>query len=60
MCSADATTREHVPPKSLFPKGYRENLTIVRSCVTHNHDQSLDIEYARNLITGFYGVNAQG
>ena len=60
MCAADATTREHVPPRSFFPKGLRENLATVPSCLIHNHDQSLDIEYARNIITGFYGINTQG
>lgn len=59
MCDADATTREHVPPKSFFPKGHRENLVTVPSCVTHNHDQSRDIEYVRNVIAGSYGTNAQ-
>jgi hypothetical protein len=31
----------------------------VPSCVAHNHDQSLDIEYVRNIIAGFYGTNAE-
>jgi hypothetical protein len=60
MCDAEASTREHVPPKAFFPSGYRQNLVTVPSCEVHNHDQSLDIEYARNVITGFYGANAQG
>jgi hypothetical protein len=59
MCAADATTREHVPPKSFFPRGHRDNLVTVPSCVAHNHDQSLDIEYVRTLIAGFYGTNAR-
>jgi len=59
MCDANATTREHVPPKSFFPKGHRGNLVTVPSCVTHNHDQSQDIEYVRNIIAGFYGTNVQ-
>lgn len=60
MCCAEGTTREHVPPKSFFPLRYRANLVTVPSCRAHNHDQSLDIEYVRNLIAAFYGVNAQG
>ena len=60
MCKAEATTREHVPPQSFFPKGHRENLVTVPSCVPHNHRQSLDIEYARNVIAGCYGINALG
>jgi hypothetical protein len=59
MCAAEATTREHVPPKSFFPMSYRENLVTVPSCATHNHDQALDIEYVRNVIAGSYGTNAQ-
>ena len=31
----------------------------VPSCVTHNHDQSRDIEYVRNVIAGFHGTNVQ-
>jgi hypothetical protein len=60
MCEAQANTREHVPPKAFFPGGCRQNLATVPSCETHNHAHSLDIEYVRNLIAGFYGVNAQG
>lgn len=58
-CDAVATTHEHVPPKGFFPKGYQEKLVTVPSCDTHNHDQSLDIEYVRNVIAGFHGTNAQ-
>src|SRR5689334_16121651 len=57
MCDAEATTREHVPPKSFYPKGHRNDLLTVPSCYAHNHDQSLDIEYVRNVIAGFYGTN---
>jgi hypothetical protein len=58
-CSAEATTREHVPPKSFFPKDRRQELLTVPSCYAHNHDQSLDIEYVRNLISCTYGTNAE-
>ena len=58
-CDAEATTREHVPPRSFFPKDRRQNLLTVPSCYAHNHDQSLDIEYVRNLISGFYGTNTE-
>jgi len=60
MCDAEATTREHVPPKSFFPDGYRKDLITVPSCPAHNHAQSLDIEYARNIVAGFDGVNQVG
>jgi hypothetical protein len=57
MCDADETTREHVPPKSFFPKGYRENLVTVPSCSAHNNDLSMDVEYVRNIISPFNGTN---
>jgi hypothetical protein len=49
-CDSAATTREHVPPRGFFPRGFRNNLWTVPSCVTHNLDNSLDVEYARNVI----------
>jgi hypothetical protein len=50
MCAAKATTTEHVPPRSFFPKGYREQLFVVPSCENHNNDNSLDVEYVKSLI----------
>lgn len=50
MCDRAATTREHAPPLSFFPDGRRVNLITVPSCKTHNHDNHLDVEYARNII----------
>lgn len=35
-CGAPATSREHVPPRNLFPKGKNKNLLTVPSCYTHN------------------------
>lgn len=32
--------REHVPPFTFFPKGFRENLITVPSCVEHNNNYS--------------------
>jgi len=59
MCDSEATTTEHAPPRAFFPKGYRENLLTVPSCLKHNHSQSLDIEYTRNVIASIYGGNNQ-
>ncbi len=59
MCNAEPTTREHVPPRSFFPKSHRKNLVTVPSCYDHNHDQSLDVEYVRNVIVSLYGGNEQ-
>lgn len=39
-CGQPATTREHVPPRSLFPKGNRDELITVGACQTHNTDFS--------------------
>src|SRR5215207_1611249 len=50
MCEADGVTREHVPPFSFFPEGFRTNLWTVRSCEAHNLDNSPDVEYVRNVI----------
>ena len=50
-CDSKATTKEHVPPNSFFPKGHREDLLTVPSCEKHNCDNSDDVEYVRNIIT---------
>ena len=55
-CEADATTREHVPPLAFFPQGFRANLWTVPSCETHNLENSLDIEYVRNVIVSHRNV----
>jgi hypothetical protein len=52
-CSAPATTREHVPPRCLFPEtkdlpeglDLRRNLLTVPSCELHNTGKSPDDEY---------------
>src|SRR2546430_397757 len=35
-CEKAATSRDHVPPVTLFPKGRRTNLITVPSCYDHN------------------------
>lgn len=57
FCGAPATSREHVPPKCLFPKkegddepDYRSNLATVPSCDEHNHAKTHDDEYLRNIL----------
>ena len=52
-CSNPADSREHVPPRSLFPtasdtpngKDYRSQLVTVPSCYLHNGAKSSDDEY---------------
>lgn len=57
MCVAIATSKEHVPPDCFFPKGYRDNLTTVPSCPTHNNDNSKDVEYVRNIVVTHHATN---
>jgi hypothetical protein len=57
MCSAFATTMEHVPPKCFFPERLRANLITVPSCITHNLNNSLDVEYVRNVLATQHGTN---
>jgi hypothetical protein len=45
MCSSDAKTREHFPPKSFFPKGENLQLWTVPSCINHNNKKSKDDQY---------------
>lgn len=56
-CDKPAVTREHAPPLSFFPSHLRNNLITVPSCVTHNNDNSLDVEYVRNIIVHDYNSN---
>jgi hypothetical protein len=53
MCEEPSTSREHAPPKCLFPepkdsptgRDLRRNLITVPSCSTHNLRTSMDDEY---------------
>ena len=57
MCSSQAATTEHVPPKAFFLEGYRTNLMTVPSCPAHNTSNSKDVEYVRNFIVFGEGPN---
>ncbi len=59
-CDELAITKEHAPPRSFFPPVHRSKLITVPSCARHNNDNSQDIEYARNVISTYYGVNSAG
>ena len=50
MCSDTATTREHIPARTFFPTGYRKELWSVPSCLKHNNNNSLDVEYVAGCI----------
>jgi hypothetical protein len=60
MCDDEATTREHSPPYSFFPKDKRVNLITVPSCPRHNNNNSKDVEYVRNLICSDFHTNKVG
>ncbi|HBR4918392.1 hypothetical protein ACYA6O_20465 [Klebsiella pneumoniae] len=44
-CSEKGVTKEHIPPKSFFPKDEKSQLLTVRSCVKHNNLKSKDDLY---------------
>jgi hypothetical protein len=55
-----ATTRDHVPPKSIFWKPYPDNLTAVPCCIDCNRKWSpLDEEF-RTALSILAGVNTAG
>ena len=66
-CGRPATSREHVPPKCLFPEGkdlkgidrknYRKNLITVPSCDAHNLRKSNDDEYLLVCLASRVGNN---
>lgn len=66
-CGKLATSREHVPPKCLFPEGkdvkniytqsFRENLITVPSCDEHNMKKSHEDEYLMVCLSGRVGNN---
>lgn len=54
--TAETLKKEHVPPFTFFPKGYRENLMTVPSCVEHNNKySSLDEKF--QLFIKMFGTN---
>ncbi|HEU6436075.1 MAG TPA: hypothetical protein VE028_01320 [Nitratidesulfovibrio sp.] len=67
MCEKDATSREHVPPKCLFPESsefhdndYRKNIITVPSCDEHNSKKSKDDEFLLLNIPRISGNNTVG
>lgn len=50
MCDDSGDTKEHVPPKTFFPPGYRGSLWTVPSCPKHNNNNSRDVEYVAGII----------
>lgn len=67
-CSATATSREHAPPRCLFPeakdtvdgRNHRKNLITVPSCDEHNSEKSHDDEYLFFALSGSYTSSGLG
>lgn len=50
FCGGGVTGVEHIPPKSFFPKGKRNELITVPSCDKHNQKKSKEDEYIRTIL----------
>jgi len=66
-CGCPATTKEHVPPKCLFPEqrdafgaDYRMNLITIPSCDKHNLEKSKDDEFLMSCLTPVVGNSGLG
>lgn len=44
-CNENGVTKEHIPPRSFFPHGEKEQLLTVKSCKKHNNSKSKDDIY---------------
>lgn len=54
--TSDTQKKEHVPPFTFFPKGFRENLITVPSCFEHNNKySSLDEKF--QIFIKMFGTN---
>jgi len=52
-CNKTPSGKEHVPPKSFFPKGSRQQLITVPACEAHNNSKSKDDFYALAKIANY-------
>lgn len=66
MCERPSTSKEHVPPRCLFPESkdldgdYRQDLITVPSCDEHNSGKSSDDEFLMVSLAGIIGNNSIG
>lgn len=66
MCRCEATSREHVPPRNLFPEKkdlgeeHRKDLVTVPSCELHNSAKSHEDEFLMVSLVGIIGNNSLG
>ncbi|WP_425641070.1 hypothetical protein ACPUEK_13590 [Marinomonas gallaica] len=58
-CGGKVTGVEHVPPKSFFPKGLRQDLITVDSCDLHNQEKSKEDEYIRAILLSSIKIDEQ-
>ena len=59
FCGKPATTRDHIPPKGIFPDPMPSDLITVPACESCNSNTKLDDEYFQWLITTGSGENKQ-
>lgn len=64
MCESPAVSKEHVPPKCIFPeqkdangRDFRRSLITVPSCDVHNSAKSKDDEYLMMVLTSYFTNN---
>jgi len=57
---ANATTKEHIPPRAFFPKPRPNNLITVLSCASCNNGFSQDDDYFRIIFASSYGRSKTG
>lgn len=52
-CGKPATSKEHIPPKCIFPTNsrYRKDLITVPACDEHNTDKALEDEFIMACVT---------
>ena len=58
-CNRNAVSREHIPPKCIFPTPRSSNMITVPSCETHNLSKSKDDEYFRWFLSTACAENSQ-
>ncbi len=51
-CGTDATGRDHIVPRSFFPKPFPPDLPTAPTCDEHNRDLQRDEEYFRIFVAG--------
>ena len=54
-CNKNAVSREHIPPKCIFPNPKPSNMITVPSCEKHNLAKSKDDEYFRWFLSTVCG-----